>query len=398
MHPLTRASSVAGPFLLAALAASPVRSAAQVAGVTDREVVFGNASAFSGTSKELGRQTKIGIETAFLAANEQGGVHGRLLKLVSVDHGNDPQKALAVVKDMVENRKAFAFVGNTGSSAVEAYFNYLLEKQVILYGSLSGAPFLRNDPPDRYVFNYRASYPEEGAAAVRYLVGVRRIAAADIAFFAQEDAYGDSGFKGVAWQLRRYGADPAQVIRTGYKRGSTDVSEAVKKIQQNPRLKAVVCFATHKLVAKFIEKLQPLGLIFTNASATEAQELADELKQLGARYMQNVVLTQVVPSPTGGATVVMRYREQLKRHFPNERPDFLSLHSWLASQVLIEGLRRSGRSLDTERLVEALESIKGLDIGAGSAINFGPSEHQASHKIWGMQLEPSGAWSALDLE
>jgi len=31
------------------------------------------------------------------------------------------------------------------------------------------------DPPDRYVFNYRASYAEETDAVVRYLVKVRRL-------------------------------------------------------------------------------------------------------------------------------------------------------------------------------------------------------------------------------
>jgi ABC-type branched-subunit amino acid transport system substrate-binding protein len=299
---------------------------------------------------------------------------------------------------MVEGRKVFAFVGNTGSAAVEAYYDYLLDQHVILYGSLSGAPFLRNDPPDRYVFNYRASYPEEAAAAVRYLVSVRRIQPAEIAFFAQEDAYGDSGWKGLAWQMRRYGHDASGNLRTGYKRNSTDVSEAVARIQANPRVKAVVCFATHKLVARLVERLHGRGLVYTNASAVEAQELADELRALGARFMENVVLTQVVPSPTSRATVVLRYQEQLRRHFPQERPDFLSLQAWLAGQLLIEGLRRAGRQLDTERLVDALESIRGLDLGVGVPLTFGPSEHQASHKVWGLKLEPSGAWSPIELE
>jgi ABC-type branched-subunit amino acid transport system substrate-binding protein len=387
----------ARPLLAAALLlAAP--AAAEVPGVTDREVVFGNASAFSGTSRELGRQMKIGFETAFLAANEAGGVHGRLLRLLAVDHGNDPARAQQVVKDLVEGRKVFAFAGNTGSAAVEAYFGWLLDQRVILYGSLSGAPFLRNDPPDRYVFNFRASYPEEAAAAVRYLVGVRRIPPAEIAYFAQEDAYGEAGWKGLAWQVRRYGQDPAQVVRTGYKRNSLDVTEAVKRIGQNPRLKAVVCFGTHLPTAKLIERLAPQGLIFTNASAVEAQELADELRALGPRFTRNVILTQVVPSPTARATMVLRYQEQLRRYHPAERPDFLSLQGWVAGQVLLEGLRRAGRNLDTERLVEGLESIKNLDVGVGVPISFGPSEHQASHRVWGLQLEPSGAWAPIDLE
>jgi ABC-type branched-subunit amino acid transport system substrate-binding protein len=398
MDPCRRAPPPRLALLAAVLAALPAAAAGPPAGVGDREVVFGNASAFSGASKELGRQTKIGIETALLAANEQGGVHGRLLRLVAADHGDDPSRALAVVKEWVEGRKVLAFVGNTGSAAVEAYHDYLLQRQVLLLGPLSGALFRRNDPPDRYVFNVRASDAEEAAAAVRYLVGVRRIPATAIAFLGPEDASGDSGFKGVAWQLRRYGVDPGQVVRAGYPRGSTDPSEAVRRIQQSPRVQAVVCFAPHRLAARLVERLQPRGLVFTLASAAGAQELADELRQLGPRQVRDVVLTQVVPSPTGGSPAAVRYREQLRRHFPAERPDFVSLHGWLAGQVAIEGLRRAGRDLDTERLVEALEGLRGLDLGTGSPVSFGPSEHQASHRVWGFRLEPAGAWSPLDLE
>jgi ABC-type branched-subunit amino acid transport system substrate-binding protein len=386
-------------WLAAAVALAPALARGQPAGITSGEIVLGQAAAFSGTNKELGRQMKIGVETAFLAVNEAGGVHGRMLRLLAADHGNVPQKALEIVKGMVEGKKVFAFVGNTGSAAVEAYLDWLVDRKVILFGSLSGASFLRNDPPDRYIFNFRASYPEEAAAAVRYLVGVRRIPATEIAYFAQDDAYGEAGWKGMAWQLRRYGIDPAVVIRTSVKRNTVDVAEAVKRIlAAGPRVKAVICFSTHKPVARFVEKVGGQGMVFTNASAVEAQDLADELKGLGPRFMQNMILTQVVPVPTSRSTVVLRYQEQLKRYHPSERPDFLSLQGWISAQLFIEGLRRAGPDLDTEKLVEALETIRNHDIGIGVPISFGPSEHQGSHKVWGLQLEPSGAWTPIDLE
>jgi branched-chain amino acid transport system substrate-binding protein len=184
------------------------------------------------------------------------------------------------------------------------------------------------------------------------------------------------------------------------KRNTTDVAEAVKRIQAaRGRVRAVVCFSIHKATARFIEKVGGQGMIFTNASAVEAQDLADELRALGPRYMQNMVLTQVVPVPTARATVVLRYQEQLKRYHPSERPDFLSLQGWLSAQLFIEGLRRAGRDLETEKLVEALESIRNYDMGIGVPISFGPSEHQGSHKVWGLQLDPtSSAWSPIDLE
>ena len=61
-------------------------------------------------------------------------------------------------------------------------------------------------------------------------------------------------------------------------------------------------------------------------------------------------------------------------------------------------MKRAGRNLDTETLVEALEGIHGLDLGIGTTISFGPSEHQGSHKVWGTMLQPDGTCKAIELE
>ncbi len=72
--------------VVAANAAAPLpaqMSAPQenaVRGVTDKEIVFGMAAPFSGASRELGRQMKMGVETAFSQINDAGGVNGRLLR------------------------------------------------------------------------------------------------------------------------------------------------------------------------------------------------------------------------------------------------------------------------------------------------------------------------------
>jgi ABC-type branched-subunit amino acid transport system substrate-binding protein len=61
-----------------------------VRGVTDNEIRFGISAPFSGAAKELGQNMKLGIEVAFNVANANGGVHGRQLRLVSVDDGYEP--------------------------------------------------------------------------------------------------------------------------------------------------------------------------------------------------------------------------------------------------------------------------------------------------------------------
>jgi ABC-type branched-subunit amino acid transport system substrate-binding protein len=119
---------------------------------------------------------------------------------------------------------------------------------------------------------------------------------------------------------------------------------------------------------------------------------------LGPAYTKDVIVTQIVPLPTSRATALLKYQEALKKYAPAERPDFVSLEAYLAGNVLVEALKRAGRNLTAETLVDALEGIKNLDLGIGVPLGFGPSEHQASRKVWGTVLEPGGGWKAIELE
>jgi len=384
--------------LAAAILAAPAAGRPQAG---DAELTFGMCAPFTGAAKELGFGMKTGVEVAFAAQNDAGGVHGRKLRLVAVDDGYDPARTTVAMKDLVEGRKVFGLVGNVGTPTAAVAVPYANDRGALFFGAFTGASLLRNDPPDRFVFNFRASYAEETAAIVRYLVEVRRVAPASIAVFAQEDGFGDSGFDGVARAMRRYRRDPGKILRVGYRRNTADVDDAVKAIRRNAReVRAVVMVATYKPAARFIERIKDAGLdlTFTNVSFVGSNELGEELAQLGPRYPDGVMVTQVVPNPNSRATAIIRYRDELKRYAPGEKPGFVSLEGWVVARLLIEGLQRAGKQLTTDGVIEALEALKGLDLGIGVPLTFGPSEHQASHKVWGSVMDGKGQLSPLELE
>jgi ABC-type branched-subunit amino acid transport system substrate-binding protein len=390
------------PGRLALAAAALAWCGAAAAQVGASEVVLGMVGPLTGPAKETGKAVRTGIEVALAAQNEAGGVHGRRLTLVAVDDGMEPARTGAALRELVEARRAFALVGNVGTATAEVAVPYANEKGVLLFGAVSGAKLMRHNPPDRYVFNYRASYAEETAAIVRYLVDVRRVAPERIAVLAQDDAFGEAGFEGVARILRQYRRDPAKALRVRYRRNTADVEDAVRTVVQHAKeLGAVVMIATYKPAARFIERVRDAGvkqLLFTNVSDVDSAALAEELAQLGPGYADGVVVTQVVPPPTSSATTILRYRAELKRYAPGEKPGDLSLEGWIAARLLVEGLQRAGRELTTDALVDALEGIRGLDMGLGAPLGFGPSEHQASHQVWGTVMDGKGGLRPLELQ
>jgi branched-chain amino acid transport system substrate-binding protein len=373
-----------------------------IRGVTDKEVRLGISAPFTGSAKELGNQMKIGLETAFNLVNDAGGVHGRQLRLVTGDDGYEPARAAETMKELYEKQQVFGFVGNVGTPTAVVALPYALERKALFFGAFTGAGLLRRDPPDRYVFNYRASYAEETDAVVRYLVKMRGVRPEQIAVFAQQDAYGDSGFAGVAKAMRALrGGNEGAILRLDYKRNTVDVDDAVARLRAHKvPIKAVVMVGTYRACAKFVEKTRDIypAMIYTNVSFVGSTALADELMLLGPRYANGVIVTQVVPAVDSYASAILKYKTALAKYFPGGLPDYVSLEGYVAGSLLLEGLKRAGRQLDTEKLVEALETVRDFDMGLGAPITLGPTEHQGSHKVWGTQLNENGRYQAIDLE
>ena len=404
--PAPAAAAAAPPATVAAVTpsaapAAPLASASNVRGVTDREIRFGIVAPFSGSARELGRQMKLGIDTAFNRINDAGGVDGRMLRLVAADDGYEPSRTLDAMKQLYDKDQVFGYIGNVGTPTAQVAIPYALEHRTLFFGAFTGANLLRNDPPDRYVFNYRASYAEETDAVVRYLLRIRRLQPKQIAVFAQQDAYGDAGYAGVSRAFRTLGLNDGAILRLGYKRNTLDVDDAVNQLRaQKLAIRAVVMVATYRAAAKFIEKTHDLfpGMIYTNVSFVGSTALADELMLLGPRYASGVIVTQVVPAVGGYSSAVLEYKNALAKYFPGEAPDYVSLEGYVAANVLIQALKKSGPQFDTERLIDTLEATRNLDLGLGTQLNFGRAEHQGSHKIWGTALDESGKFAPIELE
>jgi ABC-type branched-subunit amino acid transport system substrate-binding protein len=369
--------------------------------VTDHEIRFGIVIPYTGSAKENGQNYKQGIDVAFAKINDAGGVNGRLLKLIPADDGFEPSRTVGAMKQLLEKDQVFGFFGNLGTPTAEVSVPYALEQRTLFFAPFTGGTVVRHDPPDRYVFNYRPSFMEEADAAVRYLLKIRKLKPNQIAAFGENDAFGDQGFAGIAKAYRAIGVSDAAILRLTYNRNTLDVDDAVNQLRlQKIPIRAVVMTATTRPAAKFIEKTHDLfpGMIYTNMSVSGATALSDELMLLGPRFSDNVIVTQAVPAVSGYSSEVLEFKNALGKYYPGVNPDYLSLEGFIAANILIDAIRRCGPQVDTERLVDMLETTHNLDLGLGAPINFGRSEHQALHKVWGTQMDKTGKFQPIELE
>ena len=347
--------------------------------VKSEEIKIGMSTALSGQNQSLGLGIKLGVETYFQQINHTDGVNGRHLKLIVYDDGYEPQQTSINMRKLIFEDKVLAIIGNVGTPTAIVAVPIANENQTLLFGAITGAEVLRPSPPDRYIINFRASYAEETAAIVNGLV-VAGIKPSEIAFFTQNDGYGDAGYQGAIRALKHAGYETAEDLAHGRYTSNTEYIEnaLVTIVYANP--KAIIMVGTYQASAKFIKLAKQFlpNTIYANVSLVNSMSLAQELEASG----EGVIVTQVVPHFNADLPGVVEFRQALAQYSPNTTPDFGTLEGYLLAKILVAGLQQAGEPLTREGLVDAMETLNNLDIGIDVPISFSKTHHQASHQIW----------------
>ena len=371
-------------------------------GLSSDQIKLGMSAAFSGSARELGRSMRIGMQAYFNSVNDQGGIHGRKLELYSLDDGYDPPRAKQNLSTLLEEENGvFALLGNVGTPTTKAILPEILTTKTLLFGAFTGASLLRNDPPDRYVFNYRASYAEETSALVHYFVKILEMNPNNIAVFYQNDSFGKDGLAGVSNAIAQYGVDIHDLPTATYERNSNRVMDAIALFRPMIHsLEGVIVIGAYPASARFTKLMTMNGYQgrIANVSFVGAKALAEELRESESSSGEGVIVSQVVPIYDGYSTGVLEYQAAMKQYFPSEPTGFVSLEGYVVARLFCLALENSGRYFSTEEVINKLEKLESVDFGIGRPLSFSTSDHQASHQVWGSVINKDGQYEALDLE
>jgi branched-chain amino acid transport system substrate-binding protein len=344
-------------------------------GVTDTHVTIGSCSALSGPASFLGTQTVQGAQAYLNHVNEQGGVHGRTIKLAAHDDGYEPAKAIECFNKL-KSDQVFAAGFFVGTPTAAKHVVMAESAKLPIVGLFTGAQLL-HEPFKRYVVNVRASYFDEAREQVDNLwaLGMKKIGV-----IYQDDAFGVAVLEGVKRGLAKYGAAPAAL--GSFQRNTLDVARGIEQVRAaSPD--AVVMVGPYAPVAEIVKKGRAAGWnpLYLTVSFVGTEAFIKAAEKAG----EGVVITQVVP-PVDRADLasVALYQKTLRKHFPEAQPNFVSLEGFVDAMVLVEGLKRTGRDLTREKLVDAIETIRDFDMGLGPQLkaNYGKSDHKAFDTVY----------------
>lgn len=373
--------------LFAALAGTSLH-AADVAGVSAREIVVGHISDLSGPIAMLGTPVRDGMLMRFDEANAAGGVHGRRLRLAVEDAGYDPKRGVLAARKLVQRDKAFAFIATMGTPVVMATMPVVLDA-----GRLHLFPFSPHkatyEPLHPLKFQNFAPYQDYMEAATRHMVqagGYRRTC-----LLYQDDDYGLEVMKGVETGLERLGQTLFE--RTGYKRGATDLSSQVARLRAAECDLVVLATVVRETVAAMAEARRigwKVDMLVT-ASGYSAQT-----HELGGEAVEGLYGVSVLPHPyaEGANSQLAGWIERYRARF-GAAPNVWSVMGYSLADMFVRTAEATGRDLTPEAFARTLERLEFTrDYFGSPSYRFSADDHLGNRHGRLAQIR-NGRWELI---
>ena len=319
-------------------------------GVTKTEILVGTIQDMSGPLASFGKQARNGMQLRIDELNEQGGVHGRKLKLLLEDSGYDPKKAVLGAQKLVNQDKIFIMAGHVGTAQNNAAMPVQFEKNIINFLPITAARDMY-EPFHRLKYSFAVTYYDQIRTALPKLVKEKN--AKRVCTIYQDDDFGLEVLRGAEAGLKTVNMEVAE--KTSFKRGATDFSSQVAKMKGSNCDLVVLGTIIRETIGTIGESRKTgFNPVFLSANAA----YTDLIPKLGGKAMDGMYATMTVSHPyLDESSQPIRFWANKYKTKYNEDPGTVSIYGYQIIDTFIRAAQKAGPALTTDSFIKAMDSL-----------------------------------------
>lgn len=338
------------------------------------QIRVGQTTGLTGPVAASVADINIGAKLYLDHINNQGGVGGQTIELVSLDDANQPAKTVENAKKLIADPKVVTLFLNRGTPHTQAMMPLLSEARIVLLAPSTGAMVLHS-PVNPWVFNVRATYQSETASLVRHfgLTGLEYVGLCVV-----NDSFGADAMVGAMKVFKDAGKTPT--VNELIDKSTPDYGNCVKKLLAAKQL-GVVMIGSSVSVAAGVKALREAGGSAVRVATLSNNASAGFVKELGV-HGYGVVVSQVFPSERQLATPMIAEAAGLAAAKNIKQITPAMVEGFAAAKVLVIGLKKAAADnsggITRVSFKRALESFSGVNIGAGVGgieLSYSPTDH-----------------------
>jgi branched-chain amino acid transport system substrate-binding protein len=365
-------------------------------GVTPDSITVGAFGPITGPAAYIGLAGRDGATLAIKEINASGGINGRKLSMIFEDDGHSPTKALAAVKKLIDQDHVFMIFCVAGSNGTLGAIDFVRENGRVMFVSFASAPGV-TWPFARNMFRGGTTeVPRYGELYAEYLHDYLK--ATKIAILNGREEYPKNEGDALTAQLKNW-YQTAPVKRAEFNIGDKDFTPQLLEIQgADPQVIAIFGNPAEAAIAMRQAKELGINASFFLGTTMVDQSLLNVAKQ-AAEGANGFALLPLLPSSSNPE--MKSWVAKWKQEYPNlpaGRPNVFDVLSYSDMYAVADALKRAGKDLTTDRLIDALEATQDYRVGAiASPLTFTKKHHIGNLRLQAMQVK-NGEWEPVAFE
>jgi branched-chain amino acid transport system substrate-binding protein len=335
-----------------------------------------------------GKQARNGMQLRVDEANEQGGLHGRKLKLLVEDSGYDPKRAVPAAQKLVNQDKVFIVAGHLGTAHNMAAMPVQFAKNIVNFQPITAAREMY-EPLHRLKYSFAATYYDQIRSMLPGLA--REKGARKVCIIYQDDDFGLEVLRGAETALKTMAMGLGE--KTSFKRGATDFSSQVA------RLKAANCdFVVLGTIIRetigTIAEARKTGFSPTFFASSGAS--TDLIHKLGGKNMDGLYAAMGAQHPylDEASQPIRFWANKYKTRF-NEDPTVLSVYGYTILDQFLQAAQKVGPNLTTDSFVKTMDTMSyPSDMFGAAPSSYGPTKRLGTDESRLPQIQ-DGRWKAV---
>lgn len=346
----------------AVLASSPQAKAADIGpGVNATTIRLGNTAPYSGPASAYGTIAKSAI-AYFDMINQQGGIHGRKVEIVSLDDAFTPPKAIEQTRKLVEGEDVLAIfmpIGTPTSSATQTYLNGKKVPQLFISSGAS-----RWNQPQKYPWTvgWNVDYPTEGRIYAKYVIN--NVKDPKIAILYQNDDYGKDILAGLKEGL----GDKVGLLvdSASYELTDPTITSQIAKLKASGA-NVFISATTPKFAAQSIQQVDSLAWKPLFILPSVSSSIDPVLSGAGLDKSVGIISCSYTKQPSDpqwrDSPDFQAWNTFMDKYYrAGSKNDYLNAYAYGIAFAMHKALEKAGPNLNRETLMAAVESIRDLDI------------------------------------
>ncbi|MBI1290208.1 ABC transporter substrate-binding protein [bacterium] len=291
--------------------------------------------------------------------NDNGGVNGRMIELISVDDAFTPAKAIEQTRRLVEGEGVLAIFGSLGTGVNNATMKYLNDRGVPQIFAGSGASVFNQPEEFPWTIGYNPPYDAEGESLARYIL--QNVKDPKISILWPND---DAGKDMLAGLKKGLGAKADEMIVNAQNFGVTDVSvDAQILAGQAAGANVQVTHATPKFAAQAIQKMYGINFKPLHLMTSVSASIAGTLKPAGFEKSQGIVTTFFLADPSDAqfqkTDEYKKYKSIMDKYGDGlDTNETWAAYGYVAAQMMEKILRQSGNNLSRENIMKNVRNFE----------------------------------------